>query len=138
MSATVQRRDIFDPSIVSGFAESVGTLERLQRLTLLTYADIHAVHPEALTRGKRKCCGSFLWRLQPLQRTLDRNRLHASDEIHARAGSGYRENAKQPTLSVSWKDSRGGIWRYTPRRKSRGFCVVSEVERRAPADRVDA
>jgi len=32
MSATVQRRDIFDPSIVSGFAESVGTLERLQRL----------------------------------------------------------------------------------------------------------
>jgi len=25
----VQRRDIFDPSIVSGFAESVGTLERL-------------------------------------------------------------------------------------------------------------
>jgi len=46
MSATVQRRDIFDPSIVSGFAESVNTLERLQRLTLLTYADIHAVTPK--------------------------------------------------------------------------------------------
>ena len=81
MSATVQRRDIFDPSIVSGFAETVGTLERLQRLTLLTYADIHAVNPEALTPWKAE----MLWQLfvatsNHFSRTLDRNRLHASDE----------------------------------------------------------
>ena len=81
MSATVQRRDIFDPSIVSGFAESVGTLERLQRLSLLTYADIHAVNPEALTPWKAE----MLWQLfvatsNHFSRTLDRNRLHASDE----------------------------------------------------------
>ncbi|MBS1840260.1 MAG: [protein-PII] uridylyltransferase [Acidobacteria bacterium] len=81
MSATVQRRDIFDPSIVSGFAEAVGTLERLQRLTLLTYADIHAVNPEALTPWKAQ----MLWQLfvatsNHFSRTLDRNRLHASDE----------------------------------------------------------
>ncbi|HWY44712.1 MAG TPA: [protein-PII] uridylyltransferase [Candidatus Sulfotelmatobacter sp.] len=81
MSATVQRRDIFDPSIVSGFAENVSTLERLQRLTLLTYADIHAVNPEALTPWKAE----MLWQLfvatsNHFSRTLDRNRLHASDE----------------------------------------------------------
>ena len=81
MSATVQRRDIFDPAIVSGFAENVGTLERLQRLTLLTYADIHAVNPEALTPWKAE----MLWQLfvatsNHFSRTLDRNRLHASDE----------------------------------------------------------
>ena len=81
MSATVQRRDIFDPSIVSGFADSVSTLERLQRLTLLTYADIHAVNPEALTPWKAE----MLWQLfvatsNHFSRTLDRNRLHASDE----------------------------------------------------------
>src|SRR5262249_30811112 len=81
ISATVQRRDIFDPSIVSGFAENVGTLERLQRLTLLTYADIHAVNPEALTPWKAE----MLWQLfvatsNHFSRTLDRNRLHASDE----------------------------------------------------------
>jgi len=52
MSATVQRRDIFDPATVSGFAATVATLERLQRLCLLTYADIHAVNPEALTPWK--------------------------------------------------------------------------------------
>ena len=49
MSATVQRRDIFDPATVSAFAEFVGNQERLQRLCLLTYAEVHAVDPEALT-----------------------------------------------------------------------------------------
>ena len=81
MSATIQRRDIFDPATVSAFAESVGTLERLQRLTLLTYADIHAVNPEALTPWKAE----MLWQLfvstaNYFSRTLDRDRLHASDE----------------------------------------------------------
>ena len=81
MSATVQRRDIFDPTTVSAFAATVGTLERLQRLCLLTYADIHAVNPEALTPWKAE----MLWQLfvataNHLSRSLDRDRLHASDE----------------------------------------------------------
>jgi [protein-PII] uridylyltransferase len=82
MSATVQRRDIFDPGIVSGFAEVVATQERLQRLCLMTYADIHAVNPEALTPWKAE----MLWQLfvatsNHFSRTLDRDRLHASDEV---------------------------------------------------------
>ena len=81
MSATVQRRDIFDPSTVSAFADIVGNHERLQRLTLLTYADIHAVNPEALTPWK----ADMLWQLfvatsNHFSRTVDRDRLHASDE----------------------------------------------------------
>jgi len=81
MSATVQRRDIFDAATVSGFSATVGTPERLQRLTLLTYADIHAVNPEALTPWKAE----MLWQLFVLtsnhfSRSLDRDRLHASDE----------------------------------------------------------
>ena len=82
MSATVQRRDIFDPATVSVFADTVGTQERLQRLCLLTYADIHAVNPEALTPWKAE----MLWQLfvatsNHFSRTLDRDRLHASDEV---------------------------------------------------------
>jgi [protein-PII] uridylyltransferase len=82
MSATVQRRDIFDPATVSGFAESVTTQERLQRLCLLTYADIHSVNPEALTPWKAE----MLWQLfvatsNYFSRTLDRDRLHAHDEV---------------------------------------------------------
>src|SRR5690242_16178963 len=81
MSATVQRRDIFDPATVAGFAESVTNQERLQRLCLLTYADIHAVNPEALTPWKAE----MLWQLfvatsNYFSRTLDRDRLHAPDE----------------------------------------------------------
>jgi [protein-PII] uridylyltransferase len=81
MSATVQRRDIFDPATVSAFAQSVTTQERLQRLCLLTYADIHSVNPEALTPWKAE----MLWQLfvatsNHFSRTLDRDRLHAPDE----------------------------------------------------------
>ena len=51
LSATL-RRDIFDPGTVAVFAEKVGTPERLKMLALLTYADIKAVNPEALTPWK--------------------------------------------------------------------------------------
>jgi [protein-PII] uridylyltransferase len=98
MSATVQRRDIFDPATVTTFANTMGTQERLQRLCLLTYADIHAVNPEALTPWKAE----MLWRLfvaasNHFSRTLDRDRLHASDEsallrrIEEQAGGANKE-----------------------------------------------
>jgi [protein-PII] uridylyltransferase len=82
MSATMQRRDIFDQGAVSLFARTAGTLERLQRLTLLTYADIHAVNPEALTPWKAEA----LWQLfvataNHFSRTLDRERLQVSREV---------------------------------------------------------
>src|ERR1700733_2185446 len=51
MSAQL-RRDIFNPETVATFAERVGTPERLKMLCLLTYADIKAVNPEALTPWK--------------------------------------------------------------------------------------
>jgi [protein-PII] uridylyltransferase len=79
MSATMQRRDIFDPETIGAFAESAGTLERLGMLCLLTYADIHAVNPEALTPWKAE----MLWQLYAatanhLSRSLDRERVHAA------------------------------------------------------------
>jgi len=45
MSDVAQRRDLSDPRTVSGFAETVGTLERLRLLLVLTVADIRAVGP---------------------------------------------------------------------------------------------
>ena len=102
MSATVQRRDIFDPATVSGFAASVATQERLQRLCLLTYADIHSVNPEALTPWKAE----MLWQLfvaasNHFSRTLDRDRLHAHDEtsllgrVKALAGDASTESIER-------------------------------------------
>lgn len=45
MSDTAQRRDIGDPRTVIEFAREVGSLERLNLLTLLTVIDIRAVGP---------------------------------------------------------------------------------------------
>ncbi|MBZ5700380.1 MAG: [protein-PII] uridylyltransferase [Acidobacteriia bacterium] len=81
MSATLLRRDIFDPGTVAAFARTVETPERLTRLCLLTYADIQAVNPEALTPWKAE----MLWQLfaataNHLSRSVDRDRLHIAHE----------------------------------------------------------
>src|ERR1700682_690552 len=81
MSATVLRRDIFDPEAVHDFAQTVGTIERLTMLTLFTYADIKAVNPEALTPWKAE----MLWQLYAatenyLNRSVDDQRLYVAGE----------------------------------------------------------
>ena len=83
------RRDIFDPATVAAFAEKIGTPERLKMLCLLTYADIKAVNPEALTPWKAE----NVWQLYMaaenyLNRSADR-RVHteANDEKLARLRS---------------------------------------------------
>jgi [protein-PII] uridylyltransferase len=53
------RRDIFAPETSQALAQKVGTPDRLKLLCLLTYADIKAVNPEALTAWKTE----NLWRL---------------------------------------------------------------------------
>jgi len=69
MSAAL-RRDIFDTDTVRGFAGKVQTPEALRMLTLFTYADIQAVHPDALTPWKAE----NLWRLYlATSNFLDRN-----------------------------------------------------------------
>jgi [protein-PII] uridylyltransferase len=77
------RRDIFDPEAIRQIAEKMGTPERLKMLCLLTYADIKAVNPEALTPWKAE----NLWQLyigaaNYLMRSVD-ERLHgnADDEL---------------------------------------------------------
>src|SRR6266403_3254777 len=57
--SVAMRRDVFDPANVKSFAEKVGVPERLKMLCLLTYADIKAVNPEAMTAWK----ADNLWQL---------------------------------------------------------------------------
>ncbi len=77
MSAAL-RRDIFDLETVRAFAGKVQTPEALRMLTLFTYADIDAVHPDALTPWKAE----NLWRLylataNYLDRSVDDERVGA-------------------------------------------------------------
>jgi [protein-PII] uridylyltransferase len=80
MSAAL-RRDIFDAETVSAFAGKVHTPEALRMLTLFTYADINAVHPDALTPWKAE----NLWQLyiataNYLDRSVDDERLGSHEE----------------------------------------------------------
>lgn len=59
LSSTMSSRDLNDPATGRDVAERVGTIERLKLLTLLTYADVSAVHPTAMTP----------WRLEQLWAT---------------------------------------------------------------------
>jgi [protein-PII] uridylyltransferase len=74
------RRDIFDPETVKSLGEKLETPERLKMLCLLTYADIKAVNPEALTPWKAE----NLWQLyigtaNYLLRNVDQ-RLHVDTD----------------------------------------------------------
>ena len=87
MSAQL-RRDIFNPETVAVFAEKVGTPERLKMLCLLTYADIKAVNPEALTPWKAE----NVWQLyigaaNYLNRSADQRVHDANGEKLARLRS---------------------------------------------------
>ncbi|SNS98591.1 UTP--GlnB (protein PII) uridylyltransferase, GlnD [Granulicella rosea] len=75
------RRDVFDAETVRAFAAKVPTPEALRMLALFTYADICAVHPDALTPWKAE----NLWRLYIttanfLDRSVDDERVGAQPE----------------------------------------------------------
>jgi [protein-PII] uridylyltransferase len=80
MSAAM-RRDIFDPENIRTFAAKMATPERLRLMCLMTYADIRAVNPDALTPWKAE----NLWRLyvaanNQLNRGVDDDVIHATAE----------------------------------------------------------
>ena len=59
LSTVMNSRDLHDPATASLLAERIGTIEQLKLLTVLTYADISAVNPAAMTP----------WRLEQLWQT---------------------------------------------------------------------
>jgi [protein-PII] uridylyltransferase len=54
MASIAQRRDLSDPDLIHAFAEEVGTLDRLEKLYLLTYADIATVGPRTWNDWKAR------------------------------------------------------------------------------------
>ena len=72
------RRDIFDIENVRDFAEKVGNPSTLKMLTLMTFADVKAVNPEALTPWKAE---SLLQLYMATANYMDRS----VDEVRYRA-----------------------------------------------------
>ena len=81
MSAVMTSRDLQDPATARDMAERVETVERLRALTLLTYADISAVNPTAMTPWRAE----VLWQLylltyNELTRELETDRIPSAAE----------------------------------------------------------
>jgi [protein-PII] uridylyltransferase len=89
MSAAM-RRDIFDQETVRSFAETVQSTERLKMLSLMTYADIKAVNPEALTPWKAE----NIWQLYI--ETANYLNLSMDQRLH---GGSAEENQVLSTLA---------------------------------------
>ncbi|MGD0680497.1 MAG: HD domain-containing protein [Terracidiphilus sp.] len=96
------RRDIFDLENVRSFAEKIGSPQMLKMLTLLTFADIKAVSPEALTPWKAE----NLWQLyistaNCMDRSVDEVRYHANldptllNRIHSMVPAAQLEELQQ-------------------------------------------
>jgi len=82
LSSVMSSRDLDDPATARQIAAQTGTIERLKLLTLMTYADISAVNPGAMTP----------WRLDQLWRACragqeEFKRELQSDRIHTHAGA---------------------------------------------------
>ncbi|MEO8097824.1 MAG: HD domain-containing protein [Acidobacteriota bacterium] len=81
LSEVMTSRDLSDPATARALADCIGTVERLKLLTMLTYADISAVNPQAMSP----------WRLEQLWQTYavtheEFTRELAAERIHAPTG----------------------------------------------------
>ncbi len=77
LSSIMSGRDLDDPATGRQLTRQLGTLERLRWLTLLTFADISAVNPTAMTPWRLE----QLWRVylagaEQLTRDLEIDRIH--------------------------------------------------------------
>ena len=91
LSEVMTTRDLGDPTTARSVADKVGTIEQLKLLTVMTYADISAVNPGAMTPWRLE----QLWRVyrvtqQELMRELETERIQEVPDGTAGAGRIYQ------------------------------------------------
>ena len=92
MAMLSQRRDLDDPSVIRNFARQAGTPERLNLLTLLTFADSQGTSDQLWNGFK----DSLLWQLQSRTMTL----LTGGTEFR-RASERAREEAREQVRELA-------------------------------------
>jgi len=77
LSSVMSARDLYDGSTGRALADSVGTIERLKLITMLTYADISAVNPQAMTPWRlEQLWKVYLIAYEELTKSLETERIH--------------------------------------------------------------
>jgi [protein-PII] uridylyltransferase len=78
LSGIMNSRDLGDPGTARFIVERIGTVERLRMLTLLTWADISAVNPVAMTPWRlEQLWLTYLTGYDEFTRELHTSRIHA-------------------------------------------------------------
>jgi [protein-PII] uridylyltransferase len=122
MSSVAQRRDLSDPDLIHGFAEEVGTLERLDFLYLLTYADIATVGPRTWTD----------WKARLLRELYEKTRT-VLEKGERRTEPGTAEAAGRELVLAALHERPGGaapedVARFVEAMPARYFLTVSPAQ----------
>ena len=92
MAAIAQRRDLSDPHLIHAFAEECGTLDRLDKLYLLTYADIATVGPRTWTD----------WKARLLRELYEKTREMLGEGVERRPEPGTAEAAARARVAAAF------------------------------------
>jgi [protein-PII] uridylyltransferase len=101
LSAVMNSRDLEDPGTAPLVAEKVGTLEILKQLTLLTFCDISAVNPSAMSPWRLEQLWSvYLIGYHELTRELESARIRESGGLDAPGAKEFLEGFPMRYLRV--------------------------------------
>lgn len=77
LSSVMSSRDLHDEATAKSLAHGIGTIERLKLLTMLTYADISAVNPQAMSPWRlEQLWLTYVTAYEELTRELATERIH--------------------------------------------------------------
>jgi [protein-PII] uridylyltransferase len=134
LSAVMSSRDVHDTTTARMLAENVGTIERLKMLTMLTYGDISAVNPQAMTPWRAE----QLWRVyilayHELTTELETERIHV-DSITAAPGvqperARFLEGLPTRYLRIHSEEEVAAHFSLAQQLESRPVAVEIKIER---------
>ncbi|QIA63986.1 bifunctional uridylyltransferase/uridylyl-removing protein GlnD [Vibrio astriarenae] len=107
MSVTAQRRDIYDPEVITEFAKKVRDEEYLEYLVCLTVADICATNPELWNSWKRTLLAELFYSTQRALRRGLENPVDVRDRIrhnqHLASAILRKEGFTAREIEVLWQ-----------------------------------
>ncbi len=129
LSAVMSSRDPDDPRTARYLAQRAGTLEILKKLTLLTYADISAVNPSAMTPWRlEQLWRAYLIAYQELTRELETDRIQEPGSVEVPGAERFLEGFPVRYLRTHSQAQIGAHFQLDQRSRDRGVALDIQKE----------